>query len=89
MKIEFDTEDYPQMKGCISPEDYIELWRFARLRTGGELFGLLSFGEMMDRTESPLYEFTRACAAWLQVKRNALRDEVEDTTDESPSRCVH
>lgn len=83
MKIKIDTEDFPQMEGGISPEDYVELWRLARVRSGGELFGLLSFGEMIGGADNPLHEFTRTCAAWLEITRDQMAKEIESS--EPPS----
>jgi hypothetical protein len=89
MKIETEVEEFPQMEGCISPEDYVELWRFTRLRTGRELFGLLVFEEMIDRTENPLHQFTSACAAWLQVTRDEMLKDIEPETEEAASESLH
>lgn len=82
MKIEIDVEEYPEFDdGGITVEDYAELWRYARLRTGGELYGLLALGEMIDRTSNPLHELTKACSVWLSDTNEQMRAEAEAADD--------
>ena len=83
MKIEIETEDFPQVEGCISPEDFVEFWRIARLLTGRELLGLLSFAEMLHSTQHPLHHFTSSCTAWMQVTRDEIARAKEEAAEDA------
>ncbi len=90
MNIEIDLDEFPELDGCMSAEDYAALWDYARLRTKSEMVGLLAFGEMQDRSVNPLTSFSVAMLNWLDDAREAIREEAESgISGDSPSRSVH
>ena len=88
MKIELPEEE---LGGCMTKEEYGEIWRYARLRTKEEMLGLLAFGELMDESREPVRSFASAMLLWLDRAREVIRQtEEEELPDEQgSSRRVH
>ena len=68
------TESTP-FDDCITPEEYLDLWQYARLRSAQELVALLTFGEMMNQ-EAPMDSFRYAMLNYLR-DANRRNDEEE------------
>ena len=88
MKIEITEEE---LEGCMTAEDYADLWDYARLRTKDELIGLLAFAEMLDRSRDPVSSFASSMLLWLDHAREVIRqtEEAELPGEPGSSRRVH
>ena len=87
MKIELPEEE---LDGCMTKEEYGEIWQYARLRNRSEMVGLLAFAEQIDRTTHPLQAFVQSQLMWMTYVREQRSDETEELSDEeTSSRTVH
>ena len=86
-----DLVEHPPLEGCMQLEDYLDTWRYARLWSTNQHLALLSFAEMIDRTNDPMHSFTCAMLNWMDDARAVIREEAEaDLPDNTNStRSVH
>jgi hypothetical protein len=86
-----DLVEHPPLEGCMQLEDYLDTWQYARLWTKHEHLALLTFAEMLNRTNEPMHSFTVAMLNWMDDARAVIREEADaelpDTLD--TSRNVH
>ena len=83
MKVDIEVEEHPELDDCMSAEEFVELWEYARLRTREEMLGLLAFGEMMERTSQPLTSFASSMLMWLDVARQEIARASEEAADDA------
>ena len=88
MEIELKEEE---LEGCITKDEYANLWQYARIRTAEDMLGLLSFGEMMDESRDPVGSFATAMLMWLDSARREIRrrEEAETSEDTVTPRRIH
>lgn len=68
-----------EVEGCVTPEEYAEIWKFARLHSAYNLQALLVFAEMLATTNNPLDAFTESLAMWFHHIKNEGREDFEAT----------
>ena len=83
MKFEKQVEKYPELDDSMTAADYVEFWQFARLLTGGEMLGLLSFAEILESTQHPLHHLTKAFTAWMSVTRDEIAKASKEAADDA------
>ena len=89
MKVELQEEE---LEGCITREEYAEIWDVARIRKSpDEILALLAFFEMLERSKDPVLSFSSAMLMWLDRAREVIRQTEEEDIPDGPdaSRSVH
>ena len=68
----------PPLEGRITPEQFISLWRYARIRSLQELKSLLILYEMLETSHDPVSSFASAMLLWFDNAREVIQDQGDD-----------
>ena len=68
----------PPLEGRITPEQFISLWRYARIRSLQELKSLLILYEMLETSRDPVSSFSAAMLLWFDNAREVMREDPEE-----------
>ena len=86
-----DTElsKHPPLDECLTPEEFVNLWKYARIKDCHQMLGLLAFGEMLTASTSPLHAFAGAMLNWLDDARAVIRAEEHDEQAGDTTEVLH
>ena len=81
-----EFEDHPPFEDCLTPSDFMTLWRYLRMYPRRTITSLLTWAEILSSTKDPLTHFTEAMEMFLTEWHETGRglSETEDRPEETP-----
>lgn len=87
--LETELANHPALDDAITPDQFVDLWKYTRLKTMDQMLALLAFGEMLSETRRPLDSFSGALLNWLDAAREVIHREEHGEQPEETSEVVH